>query len=258
MNWLFKNKQSRNVAFDIACYQDKGGRPIQEDSIGTFQKDGKYGFVLCDGLGGHGMGDVASSIVVSVFQAQFEKADKLRGFLDDAFEAAQEIVMQEQRSLKAQEKMKTTAVMMATDRKKAYIGHIGDSRLYLFSGGKILLRTLDHSIPQMLVLSHEIEEKDIRFHPERNILLRVIGVEWDERMYQLMDPLPLAKFDAALLCSDGFWELIEEKEMETFLQTSSTVDEWLMKMRSVVQANGKGKEMDNNSAIAVMKNKRKE
>ena len=258
MNWFFGNKHIEETHFDIASYQDKGGRSIQEDSIGTFQKDGKYGFVLCDGLGGHGMGDVASSIVVSVFQSQFEKADKLKGFLDDAFEASQEIVMQEQKVLKAQEKMKTTAVMMVTDRKKAYIGHIGDSRLYLFSEGKVLLRTLDHSIPQMLVISHEIEEKDIRYHPDRNILLRVIGVEWDERMYQLLNPIPLSKFDAALLCSDGFWELIEEEDMEALLRTSKNADEWLKKMQDVVMRNGEHKEMDNNSAIAIMKIIRKE
>lgn len=69
-------------------------------------------------------------------------------------------------------------------------GHVGDSRLYYFKNGKIVKRTLDHSVPQMLVARGEIDEKEIRHHPDRNRLVRVMGMEWDEPKYQVSEPMP--------------------------------------------------------------------
>ena len=103
----------------------------------------------------------------------------------------------------------------------------------------------------MLVLAHEIKESQIRNHPERNTLLRVLGVDWEEPMYELMAPVPLKKCQAFLLCSDGFWELIEEDQMCDLLKRSATVQQWLKEMAQVVRENGRDRNMDNNSAIAV-------
>ena len=61
----------------------------------------------------------------------------------------------------------------------------------------------------------------------------------------------MKKCQAFLLCSDGFWELIDEKEMCTQLKKANTVEEWLENMIKIVQINGEGKNMDNYSAIAV-------
>ena len=239
--------------FKHAVYTNVGGRQINEDSVGVFQNGESNCYILCDGLGGHGMGDVASSLVVSVFQDQFYKTDDSVNFLGQTFAASQDILMAEQKARNAKRKMKTTGVAVVTDDRNAYIGHIGDSRGYVFYRNKVKTRTLDHSIPQMLVLSREIKEDQIRNHPDRNTLLRVMGVEWDDAMYELMAPIPLKRCQAFLLCSDGFWELIEEKEMCALLKKSSSVEEWLNGMLSIVRKNGEGKNMDNYSAIAVWK-----
>lgn len=241
------------VQLEYAVFTDAGGRTINEDSVGVFQNGENNCYVLCDGLGGHGMGDVASSLVVSVFEDQFGKTDDVVNFLGQTFCASQDILMAEQKLRKAKRKMKTTGVAIVTDEDNVYIGHIGDSRGYVFYKNKVKARTLDHSIPQMLVLSKEIKESQIRNHPDRNIVLRVMGIEWDDIMYDLMAPIPLKKCQAFLLCSDGFWELIEEKEMCRLLKKSSSVNEWLSEMVAVVKQNGEGKNMDNFSAIAVWK-----
>lgn len=237
------------LTYDI--FTNRGGRPINEDSVGAFQNGANSCYVLCDGLGGHGMGEVASALVKDVFEDQFEKTDDVVNFLGQTFMAAQDILMAEQALRNAKRKMKTTAVALAVDERNAYIGHIGDSRLYVFYKNKVKVRTLDHSIPQMLVLTKEIKEEQIRNHPDRSTLLRVLGIEWDEPMYELMAPIPLKKCQAFLLCSDGFWELIEEKEMCALLKKSNSVREWLCLMAEEVHKNGQGKNMDNNSAIAV-------
>ena len=238
----------------MTLYSDLGSRSINEDAVGAYEKDNTACYILCDGLGGHGMGDVASNLVVQVFRDRFEngKLGTNPGTeLERTFRAAQDILMAEQMARRAENKMKTTAVACVVDGKKAYIAHVGDSRVYVFSKNRILKRTLDHSIPQMLAISGEILEKDIRNHPDRNMLLRVLGVEWEKDMFDMMKPIPLRKIQAILLCSDGFWELINDDTICKFLAASKSVEEWMEKMKSEVKANGLGKDMDNNSAIAI-------
>lgn len=234
-----------------AVFSEPGGRAVNEDSVGVFQEEDRSCFVLCDGLGGHGMGDVASALAVEVFGDQFRKTDDMTNFLGQTFSTAQEVLMSEQKARNARQKMKTTGTAVALDDRNAYIGHVGDSRVYLFQRNKKVTRTQDHSIPQMLVLSGEIKESQIRNHPDRNIILRVMGVNWDEPMYELMAPVPLRKCQAFLLCSDGFWELIEDADMCRLLKNAQTVDQWMAEMVQIVRANGIGKNMDNFSAIAV-------
>ena len=234
-----------------ALFTDKGDRVINEDAIGAYQLGDNSCYVLCDGLGGHGMGDIASSLVVDVFKDQFQKTDEVVNFLGPTFCAAQDILMAEQAAQNAKHKMKTTGVAIVTDERNAYIGHVGDSRAYVFYRNKVKQRTIDHSIPQMLALAGEIKESEIRNHPERNTLLRVLGIEWEEPMYELSAPIPLKKCQAFLLCSDGFWELIEEKAMCESLKRAASVEAWLKEMAETVRKNGESRNMDNFSAIAV-------
>ncbi len=228
-----------------------GGRNVNEDAVGRYEGLNGTGFILCDGLGGHGMGDQASKLVKNVFLYMFQHMRDPSKMLPDAFQAAQDILLAEQRRLNACNKMKTTAVSLVIDEKNAYIGHIGDSRLYIFSNNKVKTRTLDHSIPQMLVASKEISESEIRHHPDRSILMRVLGTEWDGPQYEIMKPIPLKKCQAFLLCSDGFWELIEEEQMCICLKRAKSVNEWISLMNDEVRKNGIGTNMDNNSAIGV-------
>jgi len=228
-----------------------GGRNVNEDAVGRYEGLNGTGFILCDGLGGHGMGDQASKLVKNVFLYMFQHMRDPSKVLPDTFQAAQDILLAEQRRLNACNKMKTTAVSLVIDEKNAYIGHIGDSRLYIFSNNKVKTRTLDHSIPQMLVASKEISESEIRHHPDRSILMRVLGTEWDGPQYEIMKPIPLKKCQAFLLCSDGFWELIEEEQMCICLKRAKSVNEWISLMNDEVRKNGIGTNMDNNSAIGV-------
>lgn len=236
--------------FRYSTVSNCGNRQINEDSVGVFEKDGNNCFVLCDGLGGHGMGDVASNLVVNIFESQFKNCIP-KSFLESIFTISQDVLLDKQVEKHAQRKMKTTAVSIVTDKKNAYIGHVGDSRAYVFHKNKVKFHTLDHSIPQMLVFSKEITEAEIRNHPDRNMLLRVLGNEWEKPMFELQKPIPLKKCQAFLLCSDGFWELIDERSMCETLIKAKDVGEWLESMTEIVINNGKEKNMDNYSAIAV-------
>ena len=82
-------------------------------------------------------------------------------------------------------------------------------------------------------------------------MLRVMGTAWDEPKCQVYRAMALRKFQAFLLCTDGFWELITEEKMCQFLRSAATVEEWLNAMVQEVQQNGVDRDMDNYSAIAV-------
>lgn len=231
-------------------YTHVGSREINEDSVGAREVQGIYCFSLADGLGGHTGGDYASYIAINTVLEQF--ADKYdEHFLDNSFSLAQERVLEEQRKCREKHDMKTTLATLVIDGNNVRWGHIGDSRIYHFRKNRIVGRTLDHSVPQMLVNLGEIKEKDVRGHIDRNRLLRVIGAPWNKKAYELSKPILVKSFTAFLLCSDGFWELINEKTMTAFLRKAKNVDEWMDLMVKEIVKNGENVAMDNNSAIAV-------
>ena len=237
---------------DYAYATSEGEREINEDSLKIVKKDeNNYCFLLADGLGGHGLGDAASRTAVNNSEEIYLAYPEDENIISMLFESAQRRVLFEQEERRARSAMKTTLSVLTVSGKTARWGHIGDTRVYCFKPDGTYTRTLDHSVPQMLVDMGRISEDQIRYHPDRNRLLRVIGEEWSALSYQVAEPVELCSGTAFLLCSDGFWEHITENEMISALRPSASAEEWLEKMRSVVTANGKGRDADNYSAIAV-------
>ena len=110
---------------------------------------------------------------------------------------------------------------------------------------------MDHSVPQMLFNTGTIREKQIRHHEDRNRLTRVLGSDEENSKPFITIQEPRNEDAAFLLCSDGFWENIEEEQMEACLQKSANPHEWLERMEKIVVKNGRGTNMDNYSAIVV-------
>ena len=227
-----------------------GAREINEDKAVCVQRDGNYCFAVADGLGAHGKGEAAAGILAGVFDREFGLAHESNSaFLARVFNMAQAEIISSRR--KADE-MKTTCVALSIIGGRYLWGHIGDSRLYYFHKGKLRKRTLDHSVPQMLVLSGEIGEDDIRRHPDRGKLLRAMGDDWDVRQYELSKEKRISKNDAFLLCTDGFWEYISDEMIARALKDSGDASGWLEAMLSVVEENGGNHSMDNYTAITVI------
>lgn len=232
---------------------DKGNRKINEDSVSVSQNGGDYCFTLCDGLGGHGNGDVASEAVTGIFSELFKNnAITAEEFFSEAYSQANKKVLELQEEKGSANGMKTTVVSLVISKGECRWSHLGDSRLYCFGKHSVKARTYDHSVPQMLVMSKEIKEREIRFHPDRNKILRAIGADDETPKYQLSEAVKLEDCDAFLLCSDGFWELISERRMCSLLRKSKSVEDWLYRMNQAVVKKGKNINMDNYSAIAVI------
>lgn len=237
------------MAFDISygCLTNNGERAVNEDYLGVAIAKDKISFILCDGLGGHGNGDIASRLVVEQMQNALESSKTI----EESIVIAQNELIKKQIMDNAGNSMKTTVTCLSISDSTARFGHVGDSRIYYFEKAKYKLRSQDHSIPQMLVNRGDIREKDIRHHEDRSRLLRVMGTEWNAPKYQMVDNILLTKNTSFLLCSDGFWELIDEKNMCKTLKKAAGPEEWLKAMEQIIWENGRGTNMDNYSAIAV-------
>ncbi|MCR4640766.1 MAG: protein phosphatase 2C domain-containing protein [Lachnospiraceae bacterium] len=236
---------------DYKLISNPGSREINEDSAAVFKKGNSALFVLADGLGGHGRGEVASAMFTETAGELFEAEPEAEDLIERIFEEGQRRILARQEEEHARNELKTTGVVLLVRNGSCQWGHVGDSRLYHFRSGKLQRRTLDHSVPQMLVSAGELRESKIRSHPDRNRLLRVLGTEWETPAYVIAEPAAAEGGEAFLLCSDGFWELILEKEMQKLLQRSGTAEEWLEAMNGIVQKRGIKKDMDNNTAIAL-------
>lgn len=226
---------------------NKGERAVNEDFLDVSITPERLAFILCDGLGGHGNGDIASRFVTEQVKAALEQ----KKTVEESIQHAQDALLEKQIAEHAGNSMKTTVTCLALAGDQARFAHVGDSRVYYFEKTKYVLRSQDHSVPQMLVNRGDIKEKDIRHHEDRSRLLRVMGTEWDRPKYQVVEGIKLTKRSSFLLCSDGFWELIDEKQMSKTLKKADSPQQWLAAMEEIILANGKGTNMDNYSAIAV-------
>lgn len=233
-----------------AYYTDCGGRDYNEDTCLTEKQPPYYIAVIADGLGGHGGGKEASGTASETILDCFRLTGSITpDLLGQWFQTANENVLERQTK---ECRMKTTLAVLCinTEKQTAFWSHVGDSRIYHFESGKYLSCTFDHSVSRMAVLAGEISADEIRFHPDRNKLLKAVGMNGEIKAEQGENIVLGNGRHAFLLCTDGFWEYITEEEMEADLKTSKAPEEWLEKMRQRLNCRVHGKN-DNHSAIAV-------
>ena len=230
----------------------QGERQYSEDAVRMARYGKEWLFLLADGLGGMGHGEVASEMAVQSAADRFIWDPDRENILKNCIETAQNAVRTRQKMEVELKGMATTFVGLHLSDDHARWIHVGDSRLYYFRKGELADRTLDHSVPQLLLDVGEISASDIRHHPDRNRLLKIIGNEWGNRdNYTYAHPVVLEKGDSFLLCSDGLWEWVEDTELENLLQCSGSALEWLSKLEHMAFVRGYGSNMDNYSAICV-------
>ena len=238
---------------DYSYLSFQGDYEINEDHIGIVDLPQRKCFIIADGLGGHGKGEVASSVAVNYAKYILTQCKYIdRNVLKDCFIGAHNQLKMIQENEHVIRGVKTTMVILAIEGEVAYWGHVGDSRLYAFNRFRISEQTKDHSVPQMMVAMGEITEKEIRGNPDRNRLLSALGMDGGIPKIEIHTPVMKVKNgNAFLLCTDGFWEWIKENNMEHCHRMSSSAGSWLEKMAKIVQENGQSGQMDNFSAITV-------
>lgn len=244
------------MKIQVDYLSDRGGRSENEDFC-AYLKNDIYGcFLVADGLGGHRGGALASTVTgESILNAFNSNPGASEEHLRAYFEQARERLVEATGDAGETMTPKTTLVVMLTNNQHAVWAHVGDSRLYKFRKSKLkaklIFQTRDHSVSQQLAASGEIDPEDIRFHEDRNRLISVFDNSGNSRIEYYTKPNLLEKGDAFLLCSDGFWEYVFEREMEKCLTRSRTPKKWIARMEKKLLKRAEAGH-DNYSALAVM------
>jgi serine/threonine protein phosphatase PrpC len=223
-----------------------GRRKNNEDYFLVDLKSGL--FIVADGMGGHNAGEIASTLAAGTVQdfiCQHSEGIP-SAVVEAAVQAANEKILAQASQGTCREGMGTTLAVLWVLGSKAYIAHVGDSRIYLIRNGTIKRLTCDHSLVQEMVERGSLSELEARTHPQRNILTRAVGTEShplvDVRQIQL-DPN-----DKFLLCTDGLSGILRDEEILDLIESGSTVAEASSKLVNEVARKG-GR--DNITAIVV-------
>lgn len=203
----------------VAAISDRGlVRSNNEDSYLVDLARGLL--VVCDGMGGHNGGEVASAIAVETINQFFiSSSEELPGRLVLALEKANSAILESARQDPALHGMGTTATLAAFTDGTMYVAHIGDSSLYIIREGKLRKVTRDHTLAQQLLVEGRLKPEDMRSNPYNHILTRALGVEENVNIDSYQEEVHPG--DLILLCSDGLSDKVGESEMEETLQEAS-------------------------------------
>lgn len=213
---------------DLYTYSNPGARELNEDSYGVKNMENRCIAVLCDGLGGHDCGEVASQNATKNIMEGISRIGDIRAeSLHDVLQFANQELIRQQEINPEVKGMRSTAVGCVLENDKLHYFNSGDSRFYFFSNGTMTYMSKDHSVSQMSVSLGEMSFDKIRFDADRNKLLKVLGERSSGEVATVYDPILCKSGDAFLLCSDGFWEYVLEEEMEIDLSKSESAKEWI-------------------------------
>lgn len=232
-----------------SCAATDIGRRRTNNEDSYFHDDDLGFFVVADGMGGHKGGDRASKLAVntasSIFRAQVLKHEAFDTALTEGFLAAAKEVHEKSLSDPALRGMGTTLSALAIKSDRAFIGHIGDSRVYCFRDGELHQLTSDHSLVNEHVQAGIMSQEEARISSLRNIITRAIGN--NENVNADYFPIAVNINDIFLLCTDGLNSMLTDKEISDILARHKPE---LAIKQLILDANLRGGE-DNITAILI-------
>ena len=174
-------------------------------------------YILADGMGGYKGGEIASRLATQAvkqyidnnFQATHRQRDELLDLVKQAILYANDVVYDKSKKEKELEGMGTTLEVCLIYNNKAYIGHVGDSRIYRIRKDIIRRLTIDHSYVEKLLKDGTITKEEAEHHPKKNMLTKALGCE----VYVEPDAMVkgFLKEDILVMCSDGLTNLVNEE-----------------------------------------------
>lgn len=231
---------------NFAAISDKGKSRKDNEDFFLTQRDL---FIVADGMGGHKAGDVASKLAVTtinkLYRSLRSKADKNLA-IEHFFKEANRAVTERAARVSAEHGMGTTLTLMLVEDKKAYFGHIGDSRAYLLRDRELQQLTSDHSLVADMVQEGHITEEEAREHPYRNVITKALGSE--ESINPDIFSIKTQNNDLILICSDGLTAMVSDEEIESVLNSGVILKDICSTL--IKKANDKGG-IDNITAVIV-------
>ena len=195
-------------------------RNMNQDCYNVIQKEDLTLCILADGMGGYNGGDIASKLATisaqnyildNFYKIEDKSKKNILELIKNATEYENMIVYDEANKTEELDQMGTTLEICLIYNDRAYIGHIGDSRIYRIRKGLINKLTIDHSYVQKLVKDGTITREEAKNHPKKNMLIKALGstafAEPDITVRNFY------KDDVILICSDGLTNMVSEEEI---------------------------------------------
>lgn len=235
--------------------QELGQRANQEDSIFppfSIEAVSQNCYILCDGMGGHSSGEVASKAVCETMGRHVnEYSGEYDYFGEKDFQRALDAAYDALDALDdgAENKMGTTLTFLKIHKGGCFVAHIGDSRVYQIrpSEKRVLFVTRDHSLVNDLVALGELTPEEAKVSNQKNVITRALQPHLERRPHadciNLTDVRP---GDYFFLCSDGMLESTEDEELVNMLSMNCSDEEKIKMLLGVTREN-----RDNHSAILV-------
>jgi serine/threonine protein phosphatase PrpC len=186
-------------------------------------------YILADGMGGYKGGEIASKLstdsvrkyIQNNFNSITKEKEEILKLIKSAVEYANMVVYEKSKEIPELEGMGTTIEVCLIYNNKAYIGHVGDSRIYRIRKDVIRKLTKDHSYVQKLVEDKKITREEAKIHPKKNMLTKALGctpyVEPDIRARNF------EKGDIFIICSDGLTNMLDEKRIYELVKENINV-----------------------------------
>lgn len=234
---------------DLEFYQltSVGDREINQDCIAQNITDDYALFVVADGLGGHHAGEKASQFFCQgIFRQELKYQQRLKSSKGNEKSVLTEWVSAAIMDMKSlfsgdtnAENAHTTCVILYLDKDFTATIHCGDSRIYRMNEKQLLWRTSDHSLIQQRFDQGQITEREMGLHPEQNQLTKSINIKQQQNAEINLYP-PIKRGETFVLCTDGFWEFLKEKDLLQLAAKESGRDE-LMKIAKMMHFRAEGK-----------------
>lgn len=243
------------VAFRTAIGKQ---RADNQDYVDVFTNQaGQHLALVADGIGGHQGGDVASAMAVSHLGHDFE----LTAWTTTAAASqwlSQQITMENHSIIEKSNQfadlngMGTTLVAVVYFTDEVVIASIGDSRAYLLRDGQLRQLTEDHSLVNELVKRGEISRQAARHHPQKNVIIRLLGISNDANFD--LNTYPLVLNDQLLLCTDGLTNMVDDQQIATVLESTQPLEAKCDQLIELANAAGG---LDNISVLIIANGGRK-
>ena len=210
------------------------GRKRQHNEDAYYSDDALGLFVVCDGMGGHAAGEVASALAVDAIRRAVvagqevvkrfaanpnaETREQVSGLMEKAIQQACAEIYKLGQKDHSKRGMGTTCVALLASGRKAVVGHVGDSRVYLYRNNRAHQLTEDHTIIQEQLKRGIITKEQALTSEVRNVITRAVGIQQSVAVDTLVtDLLP---GDMYLLCSDGLHGYLADDELPVLMGLS--------------------------------------
>ncbi len=217
-------------------------RSHNEDSVLIIENtSGETLMLVCDGMGGHRAGEVASSLAVTHFGKRFQKLSSVGSKLDavnwlnDNISEINEAILDYAKTHFDSTGLGTTIVLALKTDNFLIFGNIGDSSGFVLKNHRLHKVTKDHTLVNLLVEAGDITKEEAKTHPKRNVLMKALGVgeNIDMDIFEVETDV-----DGIFLCSDGLTNMLTVEQIEKVLEEDLTIEEKVKKL--IKKSNARG------------------